>query len=489
MLRLPALLATLLLLALAPAASAQAPGGGFAKNAELVKNFAIGPSSGGKLLGGFFYITTGRALHIYDVKDAENPIQVGTTAVPEPDAGAQRAPEEDPDTNGRILLATYSGQLIVFDVSDKTAPKVLSTLDDVEQHTITCVLDCTYAYGSEGDIIDLRDPKSPKLAGNWVEQVSPGSTHDVTEVAPGILLTSTEPIFLLDLRKDPLKPERLAEIAPPGFAHATLWPHETQDRYALVGGEALGPTCDQNKSATFQTYDTKGWQTSGTFKLLAEYTLSSGVAPVTGTMPANTFCTHWFDQNTSYRDGGLVAIGWYEHGTRFLKIGLDGSIEEIGYFIPMGTRSSAVYFRNERIAYVADYYRGFDVVRFTGDLPPNAAAPGGPTSPSATPQSGNGGGNPGRSKPSFSKLVKLPGSKFCVSAKRFRIKVRENADPVTSLVIRAGKSKRLTVKGAKLRRPVRLKRLPKGRFSLQVQVRTRSGHTTAGSRAYRGCPA
>ena len=72
--------------------------------------------------------------------------------------------EEDPDTNGRILLVAQRRVLIVIDVSDKTAPEVLSTLDGADQHTITCVLDCTWAYGSEGTIIDLRDPANPRLS-------------------------------------------------------------------------------------------------------------------------------------------------------------------------------------------------------------------------------------------------------------------------------------------------------------------------------------
>jgi hypothetical protein len=377
--------------------------------------------------------------------------------------------------------------LIVMDVSDKAAPKPLSTLAGVEQHTISCVLDCTWAYGSEGDIIDLRDPKAPKLAGNWLEDNATSSTHDVTEVKPGILATSTEPILLLDVRENPLKPKKLAEAAPPGFVHATVWPHQMADRMLLVGGESLGPTCADNKDATFQTWDTQNWQSTGTFKLIDEYTLATGVPPATGTMPANTFCTHWVDHNTTYRDGGLVGIGWYENGTRFLKIGLDGKIEEIGYFIPMGSRSSAVYFRTDRIAYVADYYRGFDVVKYTGDMPPSAPAPGAPApSPAPAPAPGTGGGT--AKAASFSDLVKLPSAAKCASAKRFRIGVRKAADPVTALTVRVGKAKAVVVKGAKLKKPIKLAKLPKGKkFSLQVQVRTRSGHVTAGQRAYRGC--
>jgi hypothetical protein len=197
-------------------------------------------------------------------------------------------------------------------------------------------------------------------------------------------------------------------------------------------------------------------------------------------MPRSTFCTHWFTPNTTYRDGGLVAIGWYEHGTRFLKIGLDGSIEEIGYFIPMGTRSSGVYFRNDRIAYIADYYRGFDVVRFTGDLPPNAAAPGPGGEPSQPPAPLTGGDPNAPKSKSFSDLVKLPSK---CTKRRLKITARRSSDPVRSITVKVGKSRARRYN----KRSVVLKNLPRKKFTLQVQVRTRSGHQTAGQRTYRGC--
>jgi hypothetical protein len=267
-----------------------------------------------------------------------------------------------------------------------------------------------------------------------------------------------------------------------------------QDRILLVGGEALGPQCEANKDATFQTWDTAGWRQSGTFKLVDEYTMVSGTPATTGTTPGVTFCTHWFDPNATYRDGGLVAISWYENGTRFLKIGLDGSIEEIGYFIPMGTRSSGVYFRNDRVAYVADYYRGFDVIKFTGDIPASAPAPK-PDTPGGG-GTGNGTGTPPKpltggesSNPrsrSFSDLVTLP--RKCGKRKSFRIKLRKTDDPVTAVTVKVGKAKAKTFKGKALRKPLRVKKLPKRKkFNLQVQVRTRSGHQTAGQRTYRGC--
>ena len=175
-----------------------------------------------------------------------------------------------------------------------------------------------------------------------------------------------------------------------------------------------------------------------------------------------------------------------------MTIGLDGSIEEIGYFIPMGTRSSGVYFRNDRVAYVADYYRGFDVIKFTGDIPPNAPDPRTPPvgqvhgDPGTPPKPLTGGESSSPRSRSFSDLVALP--RKCGKRARFRIKLRKTDDPVISVKVKVGKGKAKTFKGKALRKPLRVKKLPKRKkFNLQVQVRTRSGHQTAGQRSYRGC--
>src|SRR3712207_9191556 len=91
---------------------------------------------------------------------------------------------------------------MVIDVSDKTDPKVMSTLEDADDHTVSCVLDCTWVYGSEGTIVDLRDPENPRLSeSNWqTDDIE--TEHDVTEVSPGIVLTSTQPLKLLDARSE-----------------------------------------------------------------------------------------------------------------------------------------------------------------------------------------------------------------------------------------------------------------------------------------------
>src|SRR4051795_1865235 len=205
-----AVVAVLSAAALLPAAAqAQLPGTPVtSKNAAFIENFAQHTdSAGARLVGHYFYITTERDLTIYDTSTPEAPKQVGHLDFPQSDLTNYYYPQEDPDTNGKILLTTDEGALEVIDVSDKANPKFLSKLAGTSQHTITCVLDCTWAYGScgslsckSGEIIDLRDPEHPKLAGDWVKSLpvdqQPNSNHDVTEVAPGVLMTSSTPMLL-----------------------------------------------------------------------------------------------------------------------------------------------------------------------------------------------------------------------------------------------------------------------------------------------------
>jgi hypothetical protein len=481
------LAAALLSLALAPAAHAQIPQGGFTSDGvEFVKNFAGQfDTAGGVLHQGHYYITTERDLTIYDVKDPANPVQTGKLQFPE--VGEPIFTEEDPNTNGKILPVENAGVLMVIDVTDKAAPKILSTLPMPAQHTISCVLDCTWIYGSEGAIVDLRDPKAPKLS---AKTLISDNNHDVTEVKPGLVLTSSDPAMLLDATKDPESPTVLAETKMPGFTHANLWPHQATDDFALIGGEATGPGCSEDASATFQTWDTRTWQADKSFSLISQFKMATGV-PAQGASPETTYCVHWFDPHPTYANGGLVSIAWYEHGVRFLQVGTDGKLSEIGWYVPLAGQSSDVDWISNDIVYVADYLRGLDVLRYTGTVPQGRganltpASPGNP--PAATPTTAPTTTTP-PAGPGFDRLVTLPSAKRCAKAKSFKVKVRKASDPVTALELRVNGKKVLTVKGSKLKKAIKVRKLPrKKKFSVQVTVKTKSGYRTAGQRNYKGC--
>ena len=127
----------------------------------------------------------------------------------------------------------------------------------------------------------------------------------------------------------------------------------------------MGPSCSDGSSAAFMTWDATKWRRTRNFSMIDEYRVKNGL-PMDGNAPANLYCGHWFSTHPTYRNGGLVSIGWYEHGTRFLDVSRKGKIKEVGYFLPVGGSTSAAYWVSKRIVYAVDYNRGLDILRFTG---------------------------------------------------------------------------------------------------------------------------
>lgn len=355
--------------AAAPAVLGSGPGPGYfaSDNVQWITNIPLHADGvGARLVGRYLYLTTERDLTIYDVSKPAEPERVGGMFFEVPQE--LYFPEEDVDTNGRILLSGSQGTLYVIDVRDKSNPHVIGAVEGADEHTISCVLDCKYAYGSEGVIVDLRDPKKPKVVGNWAKASGTGGGgHDVTEVAHGLVLTSTQPMLLLDARKNPLQPKVLAtgRNSDGRFIHGNLWPRGMKDRFLLVGGETLGPRCDDEDDGTFMTWDTRGWKRRHHFTMIDEYRVTNG-NPAEGDAAVDLYCTHWFDPHPTWRNGGLVTMAWYEHGTRFLRVDGSGRIEEAGYFLPLGGSTSAAYWISKDIVYAVDYNRGLDILRYTG---------------------------------------------------------------------------------------------------------------------------
>jgi hypothetical protein len=372
--RLTAIATSLVLLAVgigsAAATSLPAgPGPGYfaSDNVEFVDHVPFNnDSAGGKLVGDYFYVTSSRALLIYDVSDPVAPAIVGLLPLVQTPYFA----EEDPDTNGKILLVGgLDGVLNVIDVEDKTSPQIIGQLDGGDAHTTSCILDCSWAYNSNGQIIDLRKPTAPKIAGNWAENTpAQGGGHDVTEVRPGMVMTSSTPMLLLDARKNPAKPKVIASVGgtEPRYIHANLWPN-MKDRFLLVQAETTSgvSTCGGEDDGSFMTFDATKWRKTRSFTMIDELRYETGL-PTDGRMPYGTYCAHWFDLHPSYRNGGLLAMAFYENGTHFLEVSSKGKISEAGYFVPVAGSTSAVYWIDDEILYTVDYNRGIDIIRFTG---------------------------------------------------------------------------------------------------------------------------
>ncbi|MDQ4026156.1 MAG: hypothetical protein M3217_11820 [Actinomycetota bacterium] len=362
-----ALAAALIVSGVAAAPSTGAPATGFASsNVEHVTTVPIeaGAPTGARLVGDYLYVAGAKSFSIYDASDPLAPALESITPV-----GFQFA-NEDVDTNGEVLIMsadTEIEKLFVWDVTDKKKPVKLAEVEGMRDHNFACVLDCTWAYGSRGTIVDLRDPAAPRVAGSWGGGVTPGDGYDTTEVAPGIVLASTRILRVLDARGDPANPKVLASATTSTnrLLHSSRWPRGGKDRFALVQEETFAEVrCDETSGA-FMTWDTTRWRKTKTFRLVDQYRASSGTY-TDGSPPANVLgCTAmWFQEHPDFADGGLVATAWFEHGTRFLEVAPTGRISEVGHFLPWGGSTIASYWITGEIVYSIDVVRGIDILRF-----------------------------------------------------------------------------------------------------------------------------
>lgn len=380
-----AVVATVMAL-MAPAAATSAgaweatPGGWVSGPIDYVTTvpFDAGGGVGATPYDGKLYVTTFRSFSIYDITDPLAPALLSTTPLP------GQLYNEQPDTNGKIAILTTDmprPALQVWDVTDATAPEQLASLAlPKPDHMWTCILECAYAYGGRGTIVDLADPASPQIVGDWTAGLVIHTYHSIEEVAPGRVITGTVPAFLLDARKQPRSPRVQAAVeintgprrllgvtespnAPPAFVD---WPENATERYALVSIETpfSGP-CNE-VSGGFATYDTARWKKTKTFRFVDEYRIVTNDGTYTnGRAPHKAFgCSAYaFDAAPSYEVSKRVAVAWFDDGMRLFEIGRDGKIAEVGGFIAHGGSASSPVWLSDEVLYVVDINRGIDILK------------------------------------------------------------------------------------------------------------------------------
>lgn len=354
--------------AFAPQGAAAPTAGGFASdNVEYISfvPFESGTAIGARVIGKYMYVTSWKSFSVYDVSDPLAPVRLSTTPV-----GFQFE-NEDVDTNGKIMLfseTTPMSRLHVWDVEDGSNPVEIATLAGAGEHTTSCLFKCKYGWGSKGTVTDLRDPVNPEVIGNWAEGTPAGGAHDVTEVAPGLVLTSSRPVMLLDARKNPAKPKVLAvgdDEAITGGVHSNQWPNAGTDDFFLLTSESNFTGRCSGGNGAFMVWDARSYKKTKTFRLLDIQQLENGTYTDGGPPVTASGCsTHWFQEHPDFSNGGLVAVGSYDHGTRFIKVSRKGKIDEVGYFVPYGGQTSAAYWLTDEIVYSVDVTRGIDILRF-----------------------------------------------------------------------------------------------------------------------------
>lgn len=355
-------------------------------NVEHIKFVPFEPYSatGARQVGNYLYVTSWKNMTIYDVSNPEDPQLVSytpwalpttTDTTPDPHRFENEDVAVTPD--GKYLIFSETGATLVgggnnryrvYDVTNKAAPVQIANVTGWGEHTMTCVQDCKYTYGSSGRIIDLTNPSDPKLVGNWRTSTGAGSAHDVREVAPGLVAVSSSQAQILDVT-DPVNPVIISAAAGTGSkpAHSTWW--DGEDDFLLGAQETnLNPRCTESIGAT-TTWDMSNFR-SGTYSRLDQWRATSGIL-FDGSPPANVLgcSSHWLEAAPNFSNGGIFAQGYYEHGSRFFFVNGAGKLRQVGYFVPFGGSTSAVHWITDRIVYAIDYTRGIDIIRWKGAMP------------------------------------------------------------------------------------------------------------------------
>jgi hypothetical protein len=340
--------------------------------------FEVGTATGAKVVGHYLYVTSWKSFSIYDISKPTRPELVTQEWL------GFMFENENVSTNGKLLLFSEQApvdSLHVWDVRNKRNPKEIGTLLGGGTHTATCILGCRYSYGSYdlngpdgpssgGALVDLRKPAKPKQTGYWNAKLPADKIHDVVEIKPGRVLTASMPLMYVDARKNPLRPKLLARGTNiRKREHSVAWPRRGKDDFIISVFETNAtPRCEAGTGAV-TVWDASRWRRTRTFNVLDEWTMTNGTY-VNGRTPANGLgCSpHWFEVHPSFHNGGIVAMGYYDHGTRFLRISHKGKVSEEGYFQPWRGSTSAAYWVTNHIVYAVDYERGFDILRYRGDL-------------------------------------------------------------------------------------------------------------------------
>lgn len=349
------------------------------------------------------YVTSWRSFSIHDVSDPTDPTQLSLVPL------VVGVYNEQPQTNGEILLISRDvqylppnehqrggGVLDIYDVSDPRKPEYLSTYESElvgeykshRDHLWTCIRDCAYAYGAGGTILDLSDPAAPTKVGDWRERapVDEEDVHYIARVAPGIVMTGSNPMYVLDTREDPTSPALLATIDPDvtpipppvaGFDDLRVtnktslparlaWPSGLNGRLSVVTMETpfLG-NCTE-VAGEVKTYLTPGWRDRGTFDEADTYQIAENGTYTDGRPPYNALgCSAYgLDVHPAFaQNGGPIAVTFFEHGVRILGVDAQGRITELGRWLPAGGNSVRPIWLSDELLYVMDLQRGIDILR------------------------------------------------------------------------------------------------------------------------------
>jgi hypothetical protein len=349
-----------------------------------------------------FYVTGVKGLTIYDVTDPSLPKPLGFF----PYYHAQNEDVDVSDDGKRVVIGADGALLVglpgakvgihIIDTTDPANPVLLGSIAD-SNHTATCAdPKCEWIYGSNGVIYDARNPASIQRLARW--KPTTGSAHALNRDESGLMVSDSNPRYVLDPRVDPANPIVLTEGSRKSSKDDSLqhnnvrpnaldWvPRDPEDPNFgdpnLRPGELLIGNSESNLNSNCGSLPggLSTWSMTNFDKGQPMQQLHSFLPKVgdysDGSPPGNALgCSgHWF----TYRNG-IVAAAWYEHGLRFFKINEQtGAISQVGFFNPVATEAGAAHWvadaAGNEYVYTVDYARGIDIVKFCRTCPVPTAA-------------------------------------------------------------------------------------------------------------------
>jgi LVIVD repeat len=380
------------------------------------------------------FVTSGLdSIKVWDVSDPASPVVTGTlpNAVFENEAMncGERRTKNGTKRFALIGVDLYQAtptdpqhqnvggnELIVVDVTDPSAPTIRSRTDaSTSTHTVACVdeRDCNYAYSAGGSggfsVFDLRRLNHPReVDGDRAKDglqphQSPTPGHKWNFDAAGVGTHTGDDGASMWSTDRPARPRLITTTGRAGrgehpdypgwndfILHNAFRPNATafkpNAKPALRNGNVLLVTeedyeqTDCTQAGSFQTWWVKRLDGSKSAIVpLDKVELSDlGNYP----LPQGGFCSaHWFD----YRQGGLVAAGFYGGGTQILDVRDPRKIKSYGHSLWGGSevwdamwvpvyKDGVQTRKRTNIVYSIDLVRGLDVyeVQLPGTAERNA---------------------------------------------------------------------------------------------------------------------
>lgn len=326
--------------------------------------FAAGPIVGAAQLDGYLYITTPDRLAIYDVSDPVVPTLVGAAT------SSRTIYGELISTDGETLLTNNGltgGWLEIWNVEDKTNPVLVSTLLGIGDEHVSCLLECNWAYGSDGTIVDLRRPEKPqRRSQNWKEIVGLDRDfiHRVDEYRLGYMATAPRegPPALIQVTR-PLRPRIVARTkvprhVPNAFLYSN-WARAGHDRYVITSSETQ--TCDDQHQGALISFDTRGWPRDRSFEIADTFKYRGRRESES---QERTCRSYYFSLHTAFANGGLILLPNGLEGVRIVEMNRVGEMKQVDSFIPPISDVWLAFWIDEEIFYALNRTGEVYVLRY-----------------------------------------------------------------------------------------------------------------------------